>query len=396
MTYRRELDGVRALAVVLVICSHFPLPALSGGWIGVDIFFVLSGYLITSILVREFDRTSSIRLGQFYLRRVLRLYPALVAMLIVGAFFYGSLGDGGTLLGYLRTAAYSGLYIENFIVGYTGNAHGNIGHTWSLALEEQFYLLWAPVLLLCLRRGRSVLPSLIGGILLSTALLEWATGPNDGIPLTYFRPETRANELLLGCLLAVLLPGIQRRLEPMRWVRAAITPLALLALAGVEAFVAHNTRITRYPLEEIWAGLAAALLIVGLTVGSERSVTTRMFRTWPMVSIGRISYGMYLWLLPVVVVLPIYWHPWHGNPYVASVGTMAVIIAIATVSYFVVERPFLRLKERFQVVRSSKSLTHRHAHAPGSSRESTIGRSYPPRPETVREEPREVQPTAPG
>ncbi len=361
-----------------------------------DIFFVLSGYLITSILVREFDRTSSIRLGQFYLRRVLRLYPALVAMLIVGAFFYGSLGDGGTLLGYLRTAAYSGFYIENFIVGYTGNAHGNIGHTWSLALEEQFYLLWAPVLLLCLRRGRSVLPLLIGGILLSTALLEWATGPNDGIPLTYFRPETRANELLLGCLLAVLLPGMQRRLEPKRWVRSVITPLALLALAGVEAFVAHNTRITRYPLEEIWAGLAAALLIIGLTVGSERSVTTRFFRTWPMVSIGRISYGMYLWLLPVVVVLPLYWHPWHGNPYVASAGTMAVIIAIATISYFVVERPFLRLKERFQVVRSSKTLAHRHAHARGSSLDSTIGRSYPPRPEAAQQESREVQPIAPG
>jgi peptidoglycan/LPS O-acetylase OafA/YrhL len=288
-------------------------------------------------------------------------------------------------VGYVRTAAYSGLYIENFIVGYTGNAHGNLGHTWSLALEEQFYLLWAPVLLLCLKLGRSVLPVLIGGILLSTALLEWATGPNDGIPLSYFRPETRANELLFGCLLAVLLPGITRVLAPMRFVRATITPVALLALAGVEAFVAHNTRITRYPLEEIWAGVAAGLLIVGLTVGSERSLTTRLFQTWPMVSIGRISYGMYLWLLPVVVVLPIYWHPWHGNVYVESAGTMAVIIAIATLSYFVVERPFLRLKEHFQVVKSSKSLAplhpHAHAHAPGRSGARAVGRSYPPRPD---------------
>lgn len=163
MKHRRELDGLRALAVLLVIASHVSIPVLGAGWLGVDVFFVLSGYLITSILVGEFEMTETIRLGQFYIRRVLRLYPALLLLLAVGFLFYGQLGEGGTRIGYFHTAFFSGAYLEDFVVGFTGNAHGNLGHTWSLAIEEQFYLLWAPILLLLLKRGRSLVPWIVGG-----------------------------------------------------------------------------------------------------------------------------------------------------------------------------------------------------------------------------------------
>lgn len=216
MVHRRELDGLRALAVLLVIASHLWIPVLAGGWIGVDVFFVLSGYLITSILVREFDQTGSIRLARFYTRRLLRLYPALVAMLIVCGFFYSTFGETPSLFGYLHTATYSGLYAEDLFVGYTGNSHGNLGHTWSLAIEEQFYLLWAPILLLCLKRARSAVPLLIGGIAISTGLLCWATGPNGGVPLTYFRPDRRGQ---MSCYSAVCWQPCCPAWKPGSWPR---------------------------------------------------------------------------------------------------------------------------------------------------------------------------------
>ena len=112
MEYVPELTGLRALAVFLAIAEHTSVPGLRGGWVGVDIFFVLSGYLITSILVAEWRRTDTIRLGRFYLKRILRLYPALILMLALGLIFYPWLGDGGTLVGYGKTAFLGATYTQ--------------------------------------------------------------------------------------------------------------------------------------------------------------------------------------------------------------------------------------------------------------------------------------------
>ena len=170
MEYVPELTGLRALAVFLAISEHTAIPGLRGGWVGVDIFFVLSGYLITSILVAEWRRTESIRLGRFYLKRALRLYPALILMLALGAIFYNYLGDGGTLVGYGKTALLGATYTQDIALGFFGQAYGNLGHTWSLAVEEQFYLLWAPVLFLLLKFRQRPIPWLCGFIALELDL----------------------------------------------------------------------------------------------------------------------------------------------------------------------------------------------------------------------------------
>jgi peptidoglycan/LPS O-acetylase OafA/YrhL len=354
VNHRPELDGLRALAVLLVIASHLAVPYLLGGWVGVDVFFVLSGYLITSILVREFHRTSSIALGHFYLRRVLRLYPALIAMLLVCAFWYRLFGESDTLNGYLHTAAYSGFYLQDIVSGYGGGPHGALGFTWSLALEEQFYLLWAPLLLLCLKRGWPLSKVTLALTLASTTALfvEWGRHYN-GNALVYFRPETRANELFLGCLLATVLPRIQVTLADHRSVSNVFSWLGLAGLLGVELYGEHFSRASYYPVQEIWAGASAAVLIVGLSVGVNRSLVNRALSTRPAVSVGRISYGMYLWMIPSIILLNKYLasYPidWRGFAIVA----LALIMLLASASYFLVERPCLSLKRRFEIVRTS-------------------------------------------
>ena len=368
--HRPELDGLRALAVLLVIASHLPVPHLTGGWIGVDVFFVLSGYLITSILVREFERTSTIALGRFYLRRVLRLYPALITMFVVCAIWYQHFATWPPnftvhvpFTSYLRTVGFGAFYLEDFVLGYTGNPHGSLGHTWSLALEEQFYLVWGPLLWLSLKRGWSV--AWVSGTLMlaSTASLVWGSGSSPGLPLTYYRPDSRANELFLGCLLAVLLPRLQARLATTRGISNFYSFVGLASLIGVQFFSDHMTRTTLFPLEEVWAGISAAIVIVGLTVGAERSLVSRALSTWPAVSIGRISYGMYLWLIPITVVLiPYYFFLWHWdfNWWLYSIISLATIIAVASASYFLIEKRFLRLKRYFEVVPTSPETEGRH------------------------------------
>lgn len=360
MNHRPELDGLRALAVLLVIGAHLDVPYFGGGRVGVDVFFVLSGYLITSILAREFERTTSIGLGHFYIRRVLRLYPALLTMLLVGMIWYRQFGDNDTFAGYLHTAAYSAFYLQDLVVGYTGNPHGSLNFTWSLALEEQFYLLWAPLLLVCLRRGWPVMKVAVSLTLASTAalILEWGTSANNGDLLTSFRPETRANELFLGCCLAVLLPRLQAKLAGTRRVSEALSFLGLAGLVGVELYGDHF-KLTLYPLQEVWAGISAALLIVGLTVGANRSLVNRVLSTRPAVSVGRISYGMYLWNIPCILLLgqflssvPINWRGF-------AVMALSLTVLVASLSYVLIERRFLRLKQNFEGVHTSPDVDSR-------------------------------------
>jgi peptidoglycan/LPS O-acetylase OafA/YrhL len=204
--YRPELDGIRALAVFAVFASHVGWGRMVGGWIGVGIFFVLSGYLITSILMVEWQRTGAIALRSFYLKRLLRLYPALLVMLVGCALFAPVFGNGGTAKGYLFSAAATGLYFQDFIAGITGSAHGAFLHTWSLAVEEQFYMFWPPALILILRKRASVLVWALAGTAVSWILLLFTTRGRAGtVPATYALPHTRAGELLLGCALAAWL-----------------------------------------------------------------------------------------------------------------------------------------------------------------------------------------------
>jgi peptidoglycan/LPS O-acetylase OafA/YrhL len=336
------LDGLRAVAVFAVFGSHIGIPQLTGGWIGVSVFFVLSGYLITSILLAEWRRTWSISLRRFYLRRLLRLYPALLLMLALCALFAPVFGDGGTAAGYLFSAAATGLYYQDFVSGLTGSSHGGFDHTWSLAVEEQFYLIWPPILILLLRRGAHPLRWALAGTVVSWTLLTLITRAEPGVVAsTYLLPHTRAGELLLGCALALWFAGRPAILERTALLRR-LTWAALIALAVLALTVGRAGESKLLALQLPVIALVAAALITGLLTDGSGPVARAL--SWsPLVYLGKISYGIYLFHLPVLILgtkyLPF---PWA----VRIPIELAASLMIAALSYRFVEKPLLRRKPR--------------------------------------------------
>lgn len=348
MEHRPELDGIRAFAVLAVVAFHAGLKPATGGWLGVDIFFVLSGYLITMILLRERDRTGTVSLRDFWVRRLLRLFPALLVAIVLGAIFFSTLGDRGTFTGYLRTAASAVLYVENFVWALSDNAHGELGHTWSLAVEMQFYLVWPALLVWLLARGRRPAPWIVAGIAISYLLfvLQSGAAPTGAIAFAdaYYLPWTRAFELLLGALVAVRLQ--QRPVAPARTGRLW-TGWALGIAFGVVLLGAWTDSVFVRPSAIVWESPAAALLTAALIVHLDRVRTAGVGRllAWrPVAWVGLVSYGVYLFHYPVIQVLKD--HADVTEAKVMFVLALPITLAIAAASYSLVERPALRLKGR--------------------------------------------------
>lgn len=359
MEHRPELDGIRAFAVLAVLAFHAGLKPATGGWLGVDVFFVLSGYLITLILLREHDRKGQVSLRDFWVRRLLRLVPALLVIVVLGAFFFSTLGDRGTFVGYLRTAGSAGLYIENFVWAFTDNQHGQLAHTWSLAVEMQFYLIWPALLVWLLARGRKLTPWLLAGIAISYVLfvLEAGGAPHGAVAFSdsYYLPWTRAFELLLGALVAVRLR--ERKADRPEATGGLWAGWLLLVGFGVLLIGAWDYPIFTRPSAIIWQSAGAALLTSGLLIHLDRvraSGVGRLFAWRPVAWVGLISYGVYLVHYPVIAIL-------RDRAGIHDAKTMLVIavpltLAIAATSYYLVERPALRLKPLFSRPLPSLSL----------------------------------------
>ncbi len=322
---------------------HANLSWASGGFLGVDVFFVLSGFLITTLLVGEHSERGRIRLGHFWMRRALRLLPALVAMV---AFLWwwnwnSILLDQVAALRRESVAAL--LYVANWgLIAGVVSPLGNFGHTWSLAIEEQFYILWPLVLLFLLGTlPRVAVLFAVGGLAMASLLVRVALF--DG-PATYSRvfhgSDTRAETLLVGCLLALLLQFRTLSIPP----RSAFA--SLLAVPGALALAWFLLSVT--PQTE-WlprggftlVAVSAALLILGLHTDREGPLARAL--SWgPLVAVGRISYGLYLWHWPVFLMLapsnldaPTAWE--------TAVRFAATFLA-AGLSWFLIERPALAYK----------------------------------------------------
>jgi peptidoglycan/LPS O-acetylase OafA/YrhL len=316
--YNPALDGLRAVAILLVLLHHYFLkdayPQIPGGWIGVDVFFVLSGYLITSILLREYRKTGHIELGAFYLRRALRLAPAL--LLVCSAVLAASLFSphGANIR---QSALVAVAYIQNWAVPLNLEAPGaTMDHTWSLATEEQFYLLWP--LLLPLVVGRRPLVWLTVAVVAMTGV-KFALWRESGPTwfLTYGLP-TRPVGLLIGCALAFL---------PLRDWRAPYAAQAVL-------IVALCVLAATVEIGNVWAPLAASLLTAALIACLQGQ---SFLSASPLRYIGRISYGLYIYHWPILLA---------GNGHAPKVVLVGLGLIVAVLSYEFVEKPFLRLKDR--------------------------------------------------
>lgn len=358
MRYRPELDGLRAFAVIAVLLGHVGTTITLGGWMGVDVFFVLSGFLITSILLGEHKKFNSINLKQFYIRRALRLYPALLLLLLGGLLFYRELGDRpsgqefATLAGYGVTALIVGTYMMDFAFGLTGNPFGEMSHTWSLAVEEQFYLLWPISLILLLRHRKKVLNWTVG-MTLASLLIMLALLPASlsGVPdYAYYLPFSRFWELTLGCSVALVLNNDRMpRVAGSTWfgaVAIAVAAVTYLVGAYIGGFVLAYPRAGGGPFLGLLAPLiaiATAALLFHLTARRDGTLT-RLLSSPPLVYIGRRSYGLYLYHFPILVILESHL---HARRAVVTLVMLAVTMVLAELSYRFVELPLLRLKKRF-------------------------------------------------
>ncbi|MBI4754070.1 MAG: acyltransferase, partial [Betaproteobacteria bacterium] len=290
IVHRKDLDGLRALAILPVVSHHGGLPGFSGGYVGVDVFFVLSGYLITGIVAAGVAEGSFSFVG-FYLRRAKRILPALFAVLGSGFVLGLFLLTPGELQSYGRCLVATVFFVSNIVFWSEGGYFDSAAdfkpllHTWSLGVEEQFYLLWPPLLLLLLRCGKSLRFSLLWGVLVVSfvaACLGVVFRPRPA----FFLLPARAWELLLGAALAL------------RMVRAPRSGLAadacsVAGLALIAGSVLALERGSPFPgWNALWPCVGAGLLILA---GEGAVVNRRLLSAAPMVWVGLISYSLYLW-----------------------------------------------------------------------------------------------------
>jgi peptidoglycan/LPS O-acetylase OafA/YrhL len=348
--YRPALDGLRALAVLAVLAYHFPMPFLEGGFLGVDLFFVLSGFLITTLLYVEWEETGAIRLGAFYGRRALRLFPGLVACLLVGLLAVHLVGDAD-LVERSRTGALSAatgalsaaFYVANWMRATHGNdALGVFNHTWSLSVEEQFYILWPVLLWTLLRSGRTsrhITTILTLALVLSIVwrLMLWGEGAS--FARLYNGSDAHADPLLLGCLLAIWRRNHSARPTTLMVTVAAVALCAAVVLARPDASYMYLGVLTLL-------ALACAVLIAAVDQPVSGGRLAWLLSLPPLAVIGRLSYSLYLWHYPVDHLI----RRTALNKVWQLLLDIALSFLLAFLSYTYVERPFLRLKRHLEPV----------------------------------------------
>jgi peptidoglycan/LPS O-acetylase OafA/YrhL len=343
-TFRSDIEGLRGVAILLVVLFHAGVRVLAGGFVGVDVFFVLSGFFITGLLVRERATTGDVDLGAFYGRRALRLLPALLVVLFatLGIVFtlYAPI-DRPLVAGTARAVALHAGNVEfaRGALDYFGSSGNPLLHTWSLAVEEQFYLVWplllvvlVPVLLrddadrLTERRVATITMAVAGLASLTASLVLTRTAQ----PWAFFGMPTRIWEFALGAVLSLMLVD-RADVRP----RAA-TALQALGLLAIAIAVVTYDRSTPYPgVAALLPALGACALLAGGAHAPDGAIT-RALGVGPLRWLGRVSYAWYLWHWPLVGLGEVL-DPAIGTPGRLAWSALALLLAFAT--YRLVERP---------------------------------------------------------
>ena len=346
--FRKDIQGLRAVAVLLVALDHARIGPVTGGFVGVDVFFVISGYLITSLLIGEADREGKVSLTGFYARRARRILPAATIVTLVtlaaGVWFL----SGVQALAVVKDAIWATFFAANIHFAAIGTDYFSadvppspLQHFWSLAVEEQFYLVW-PLLVLALawiagRRGwgvrRTIVPLLM--LIVAASLAYSVTLTQTDSVAAYFSTPARAWELGLGALIASCALRIRRR------------PPALLALASWMGIAAIAAAAFAFDAETPFPGIAAALpvmgaaLLLGGGLGAARWGPQWLLGLWPMRVVGDWSYSFYLWHWPALIVAGAVWREPEGW---SGALVLAIALAISGLTYAFVENPFRRAR----------------------------------------------------
>lgn len=339
LSYRPHLDGLRAVAVVMVFFFHATPSSYGGGFLGVDVFFVLSGYLITRILIEEWDRKHSIDLGRFYGRRVRRLTPALATLLVVVLVRETLSGSILTFTDHMRDILATALYYANWnLVASSDDYFGGFAeasplrHAWSLAIEEQFYFVWPVAVWLVLRlTKRRVGVVILGGALaIASIAAMWLIFDSGSVSAAYYRTDSRVHELLIGAMLGAT---FAHRPSPRLHGFGAFGLPALASIIALGAI--WNSASARFFTGGSLAVALLAALLISAVEDSPTSMLARILSTKPFVALGRISYGFYLWHWPIIL-----WFPFDDAPTPVLMQFLASLAA-ATASWFIVEQRFV-------------------------------------------------------
>jgi peptidoglycan/LPS O-acetylase OafA/YrhL len=331
------LDALRAMSITLVIAAHALFASghgfapLSFGFLGVDVFFVISGFLITLLLLRERQRTGRVSLRDFYRRRALRIFPAYMVFLAAIA--------GAAWLGWERTRPGDWAAALTYTMDFRTDPAWSLGHVWSLSVEEQFYLLWPPLILL-------LSPKAAGRLLLGCI----AAAPAFRVAARFLCPHfealgrmsfpARLEPIAAGCLLALLATDPRGRAWLNRWLgNPGSMALALLALLGT-SFLASRSSAFGLVCRSTLCALLIPAIIWGCANARAGSILGRVLAWPPLVGIGILSYSLYLWQQP-------FFDGAKSTVFVCRFpANIGLVVIAAVASYFLVERPFLQLKDR--------------------------------------------------
>jgi peptidoglycan/LPS O-acetylase OafA/YrhL len=337
-TRRGDIEGLRAIAVLLVVAYHAGVTELSGGFIGVDVFFVISGFLITSLLLREVDRTDSVNLLEFWARRIRRILPMsvlVIAVTVVASIF---MLEEQRMENLAAVALGALAFCANFVLYFTTGEYlsdvtlpSPLQHYWSLAVEEQFYIVWPLVVYALARYTREMFRNILlavivlgGGFSLVASITVTPQDPGAG----YYLPHTRVWELLIGAGLAVVVTQIH--LLP-RHIRGIAGWAGLLAIVWSAWQFDSDTQFPGYAALLPVLGTAAVLMSNGSHFGPERLLSLR-----PLQYIGARSYSLYLWHWPVLVLFEAQFGLLSGPE---TAVLVAMSFALSMVTYDLVEQP---------------------------------------------------------
>ncbi|MGM7698600.1 acyltransferase family protein [Microbacterium sp. A84] len=340
-SFRRDIQGLRAVAVIAVILNH-AVGEPSGGFLGVDVFFVISGFIITALLLREVDRTGRISFITFYKRRVKRILPAATLILAVTVALSYLLIGGERARQIAGDALAATFFVSNWRFAITGTDYwaddgttSPLQHYWSLGVEEQFYVIWPliiAVVAFALYQRRALKLALgVMLALITVGSLVWAAHQVDTVPMwAYFSTLTRAWELGVGALLALAATQLARIPEALR------PYLAWVGIVGLAYSLMAVTETDGMPVPGALVAVAATALIIGAGTGAESEASV-----WPLSNrassyVGDISYSLYLWHLPVIVFIGPYFEH-HERRFLLAVLAVTLVLSVAT--YHLIEDP---------------------------------------------------------
>ena len=355
--YLPSIDSLRALAVLAVIIYHVDVNYLPGGFLGVDLFFVLSGYLISSLIIKEYRKTGSLNLYNFYIRRARRLLPAVYFMITVGLVVMVLFNEVllrkshlDAIFGYIYSSNWWYIfhkldYFDSF------GAQSQFKHLWSLAIEEQFYMIFPLLFLLINRKKKSKDGTyklnknflyVVLGLILVSLIAHILLFDINNISRIYFGTDTRAFSLLVGVVGAILYPmeKLHAKVTPQQNIMYSV--VSLVSIATLITVMIYTSEYNTWLYRGGFLLVAILGLIVIISSGKQHTLMSRLLSFKPVVFIGKISYSLYLWHFPVLVLTtPV---SEIGNPNIIFVILRVILtFALATASYVFVETPIRKL-----------------------------------------------------